>query len=334
MPSPRERGTALGVGQTGRPTTKPDTLRPARPRHSPSRNEQDTIPAYRPATRQASRWFDNAVGPVHEPGPLEPGRRPTVPHVATTDRPRRTRLLIALSMLAAALVGVIGLQAESASATAGGHLRRRRRDRLHRRDPAEHRRTRRRRHHHGVERGRRLRGVGHHRRQRHVGRRHPRTGALHGRARRVDAPLDRGPRGLGGEPGRAARRRRRLVDRRLQPRAGRHAEHRRQLVDHDGHRHPHAAAPAVRARHPVRPDPRPRRGRALPHLRHHRDVQLLARRAGHPGRPADVRVLHPAALADRPVGAGRGDPLAPPAAGSRTWASGNRCGDAEWAWSS
>ncbi len=41
-----------------------------------------------------------------------------MPHVATTDRPRRTRLLIALSMLAAALVGVIGLQAESASATA------------------------------------------------------------------------------------------------------------------------------------------------------------------------------------------------------------------------
>lgn len=41
-----------------------------------------------------------------------------MPHVATTDRPRRTRLLIALSMLAAAFVGVIGLQAESASAAA------------------------------------------------------------------------------------------------------------------------------------------------------------------------------------------------------------------------
>lgn len=41
-----------------------------------------------------------------------------MPLVATTDRPRRTRLLIAFGMLAAALVGVIGLQAGPASAAA------------------------------------------------------------------------------------------------------------------------------------------------------------------------------------------------------------------------
>jgi branched-chain amino acid transport system permease protein len=62
---------------------------------------------------------DDDVDTVHELGHLETGRRPTVPHAATTDRPRRTRLLIALGMLAAALVGVIGLQASpSFAATA------------------------------------------------------------------------------------------------------------------------------------------------------------------------------------------------------------------------
>ena len=41
-----------------------------------------------------------------------------MPHAATTDRPRRTRLLIAFGMLAAALVAVVGLQAGPAFATA------------------------------------------------------------------------------------------------------------------------------------------------------------------------------------------------------------------------
>ncbi|WP_249667521.1 branched-chain amino acid ABC transporter permease [Cellulomonas fengjieae] len=41
-----------------------------------------------------------------------------MPHVATTDRPRRTRLLIAFGMLAAALVAVIGLQSGPAFAAA------------------------------------------------------------------------------------------------------------------------------------------------------------------------------------------------------------------------
>ena len=282
--------------------------------------------------------LDDGVGTVHELGHLETGRRPTVPHAATTDRPRRTRLLIALGLLAAALVGVIGLQATPSFATAaapcvadaetgciGGTLQ-------NSAGPVE-----------GVtitvsdDDG--FEEDDHDRRQRHLVRGHHRPDALHGRARRVVAAEDGRAGRHGREPGRAARRRRRVLDRRLQPRPGHDArrwQHRgRELVrlgDGDGHADP--AAAAVRARYPVRPDPGPRLGRPLPDLRHHRAVELLARRAGDPGCAADLRVLHPAALADRAVCHRGGDPVRGERLAAGRRASGDRCADARSAWCS
>ena len=83
-------------------------------------------------------------------------------------------------------------------------------------------------------------------------------------------------------------------------------------------------------RHPPRPAARPGLGRAVADLRHHRPVELRARRAGHARR-------HPRLLPDQPARARpsrgrrrRRRSSAPSPAGSRTGSCGSRCGAAGW----
>ncbi len=166
--------------------------------------------------------------------------------------------------------------------------------------------------------GRQVLLLGHRARQlpRRRGPRHPAQG------------LRAAPAGRGGPP--RSRRRAQGRQRRARQELRRHAHRpRRRLRRH--HEQVGRVPPVQRQRHPARPPAGPGQRRPQPDLRHHRDLELRARRAGDPGRHA--RLLPDQRARNGPVDRWRAawSSCVASAAGSRTASCGNRYEGAGWA---
>ena len=249
--------------QSGRTTRNSDTRSIRDAGTSRSGNERDTIPAYRPATRQTSNVRGNDAVAHDTP---HPNRRTEVPGAISRPGPRRHHHAATCPTHRRPAPARPHLRDPAPRRRAGagararrlrhGGVRRGRGDRMHRRHAAHgSRRTRRRR-----RPERRRSGRGPHRHERRdrplVGRRH-RAGRLRGHARRRDGPPGRDAAGSQQEPphrlGGSGCLRSRAVPAGRTGRRWRRRRHRRRAQRLPHHRLPRVAPRSRRP--PARPAP-------------------------------------------------------------------------------